>query len=1185
MEGLMADIALLAAKVAGPVAARSAAGGLRWATFTLRAAWIARSESRRRRLPVPRLWRLRRFLGAADVVNVFASGSSERLKDLESLVTKAPLAPGWQVDAPTAKDLVAVLLGAVTRALPPNQAIEAQVRTATALVQETVREERAAYGDVGFELSLRVVPPLSAETARELSTSWPDVRRLTSELAASGDRKQLIRDWVGNRPNWLQDAPAPALIWMSALAEAHGLLGEAVTLIDEALTAGASPAAYWRLRRAFLQIAKDAAVQKATLTALTAHHPLREALHSFLDEDPGKAIVLLEAWRPANPYERHFQQFLLAQFQAAAGNLDEALKVARSELDAGHTAASQFVADRLLAQAIDRTSANHFAQLASAFDLAIATRNANRDWSGPSVAAVETAIRAAEALGDGQRAWALTQISGEATETESSHPSVRDRAVLIAAETQPIAAAGELVRAAPDSLRRAQALALLAEREDDAEKAQECWLAAMEKASEPEDLLRIGFQLARHGTRSPRLDELRKRHPREVEELQLVADLNSGATGALERIRGGARRNRHLTFGLITYLQNRNDLDQAAQAAEDGASRWADAELWLTAARLWDGAQEYARAESAARNAIREARAEWDEALQAHLLLITSLSAQNKWSEATDAAATAMVRYPRNASAVWGLVLCQVQLGKLEDAWKTYAVFGGRPAARNPREVCVLIRLLQKFDPTEQSLDVILTSQRAWADYEDVKVVTAHALMFFPAGELSENADRKLKERVAELVSDLPHVFVPKTFDEDDPRASLNAMVADLPDTSELERQVSDGTLPFGMAASLAHRSFVETLAIRQGPLHAHNATTFAYEIAAAASARTAAVVIDGSAVMTLSYFEDDIAEQMLGFAASISAPLAHLIDANRARESLAGLSTMTVSRNPDGTARVSSISDEEAQARFDRAGKAAMRLDEIRCVERTWPARIPELGDHLDSFTWLESLDLALDESPQALWCDDARVRQLARGLAVSSFSTSGLIEAMRRERLFENDVAAHLQAVLIQRQLVGGAFDPQLAVTAANLDGWAPRGVAAHLAWAPLDATPEVLIPFAFVAIKHNLQDPEAIQGWTEAIAHWLVRTGGEHGAEKNLVILLRGALLEDWLTPATLPFVLAGIRTITELHSLEDPFEPAITLHYDQLTSLVEPRIASAALRALVSLSPDRDRTAALRIVLAV
>lgn len=1176
---VLADIAAALARVAGPIAGRAAAGGVRWATFTLRATWNARREFGKVGLPRPGFWRLHRLIKQSNVVEIFVSGSPERLQELTTLIGSADLGPRWTLGDDQAQHAVSALLLAITDALPTNRSTAAQVQTLGARIETVVTSERANYGDSAFESALKSFSPAVRGPAREVSASWPDLRRLATELAAAPDRRQAIREWSQRKPSWLLDAPAPAVLWLSAVAEDFALHAESASFIEEALEKGAVPASFWRLRRGLLLSSEDRVEQKKVLTAVGDDHPLVAILSAFLDEDSSAAVSLMKAWAPPSGYERRFQAFLSVQLLAAADDWDEAVRVARSELQSGSAGPAQFVADRLLDRRIERTSALHFAQLTAALDLVIEARDVLRSWDGPSTAAVETAIRILEALGDSERAWALTDIKGQATATEAAHPSIRDRAVLLAAEVRPLEEADQAVETAPPSLRRTQARALLAERRHMSAKAVEHWREAMNQASRPEDQLRIGFQLARHGELAKPLVQLEKDLPVEVGELRLIADLNAGAPGALERLRGAARRSRHLTFGLISHLQRTNELEQAAQVAEDGARRWADAELWLTSSRLHEAAENYARAAVAARSAISESPPGWSSALEAHFRLIEALSADSRWMEATDAAAATMVRFPGNPSVVWALVLCQMQLGKNEDAWKTWTVFASRPEPRNEREASAAIYLLQHFEPAETAVDAILNLEGRWSTNERLQTQAAHALIALQS-KLSPAAQERSAKRVSELIQELPHVFVPQAIDTDNIRESLDDIVSELPDHSELDRLIGDGTMPYGMAATVTRHSFAETLAARQSPLFAEDPVRSAADMDAARAVRGATVVLDATAAIALAYFDDDIAEQMMGFAASISAPLAHLLDANRSREGLSSLSTMSMGRSPDGSAQLHRITDDEAHARLRRAERVTTLYGGVSFIERTWPTRIPDFGDRLDEFVWLEALDLALDSPPLALWCDDVRVRHLAAGLGVPTFGTIALIRVMKEEGLFPSDVALHLEAVLAQRGYVGGAYDVKVATAAADLDRWAPQGVAAYLAWSPVTTRAESVTSFALTAIRRNLDDPGAVQGWAEAISQWLVRLGGD---EQNLIVLLRKILVEDWLTPATLPFVLLGIRAVTGRQGLKDPFEPALLKYYGQLTSLVEPQIASSLLRSLVSLAPEQDRHTALRIML--
>ncbi|WP_417564094.1 PIN domain-containing protein [Microbacterium sp.] len=1184
----MSESLILLAKVAAPLTAKAAAGGIRSLARTFVVAWRTRRLSAKREQLRLHFWKIRKFLRSTDVLGAFASGSAERLNELVIAIQAFGLGPSSPLSAAQSEAVLAVLLSAYTHHMAGNEATEIQVRTAVAEIRALFDERVDRNAAAGFDAARGSLPPTLREPALALRNTWPSIERFVIEYAASQDPRQTVKDWLEARPGWMSPTPASALIWLAGLAEEYGHGSLAARLIAEALEQGASPATFWRVRHALMTGGSTVESQRGAMQPYAGEHVAADAILTFLESGEGdalsgtRALAVLDTWEVRTAPEKYFKAFLACHFHAAAGNYDAATALAEDALTSGEWAPALFLAERLLLRGMPRTSSVHYTQIETALTLAIRVRNKLRGWHGPSEKAVLTAIKAAQLLGDGARALALAELHprGDASPEEASSIPIRQQALLLIAGLRDVDDAEQLVANAPSTLRKAEPLALLAERRGDAASAIQHWEEALQTLDDPEDIFRVAFQLTRHGVYAEQMDRLEVEFPAEVEEMRLLAGLNAGTPGDLEAVRTKARQRKGLAYGLINYLKKSGELRQAARVAADGGLRWSDAEMWFIAARCYYMEAEYADAVDAARQALRTARSQWDDLADAHLLLIEALTGLGHWAEAADAAATALARFPGNASACWALVLCQFHLGQKADAWQTFSEFGGRPSPRNETEASAYIRLAAEFDSSDDALNTLLAVAEDWGTSKQVKLACAHVFLFVRP-EVPEQAEEQVRELMSAIFSELDDVFVPQHFDEEDPVTFVNQMVQALPDTSDADRQVVDGTLPFGMLASIHHRTFAEALATRVTPLFASDPTRFDEEVTVAQGARGGNVVLDATSVFTLGRFDDSQSALLSGYVNVLRAPLKQRLDAVNAAESLQSRSTMTVGRSADGTAIVTKISEEEATARHRKVLDAIARYDSIQIVERTWQPRIPELADHLDDFIWAEALDLARGESPDVLWCDDVRVRQLAVAVGVRAFSTEALIEAMRRDGLLPDDVAAHLTALLVTFGLVGAQFELQVATAAADLERWKPLGTAAFLAWGPPPERPEVRLQFAADAIRRNLDDPDAMRSWAEATALWLVRAGGDENAEGNLVVFLRTVLTQAWLRAEALPFIVQGMRAVTRSRDLADPFEGALREHYQKLTGIIEHRMAYDVMRGLVVFMDAEDRSVLTRI----
>ncbi|WP_171027511.1 lipopolysaccharide assembly protein LapB [Pseudarthrobacter sp. NamE2] len=970
---------------------------------------------------------------------------------------------------------------------------------------------------------------------------------------------------------------------MADLASDFGLNTEAIELIDQGLKQGATPAAYWEVRRELLREAPTPAAQRERMMH-QAGHPLADAIIAALDNAPARALDILKTWETPEAPERALKTSMQCQFLAAQGDIDGAVRLARLALENDEiTGPAQLAADYLLHRGTSRESRLHFSDLEISLELALDVRNRIRRWRGPSHRAVATAIQAAQALGNSRMAWKLTQTSpnGEATVQEASNKDIRQRALIIAAEIRPDNEVVTLLENESDPLSGLEAKALMAEHREDKKAALELWLEAANLATTPSEQFRIGLHLAMHGTISSKLQALASTNEDLVSDIKLIAEAFSGVAGQFEALRTRARQRRPLAFALYKYFDSRAEFAQAAQVAANAAEQWSDAELWFTAANAYLRSDDKKAAVECARHALATANSQWGKQEDVWRLLIENLSAVGRWAEAAEAAAQLMSHDPHNPSAVWALVECQMRLGQLDEAWRTYADFGGKPSPRNEHEAIVRIELWRRNQKAGDALSDLLKVLDAFSASKQVRVMATKALLGAPE-DLPEAVSEQIRTRFAELLPSLEDVFVPQTVDLDDPLATLDTLVAQIPDTSDLDRQVEEGELPFGLAASVHHRSYVELLACRTGTAFSGNAAAFNQEVSTAISARNLEVVVDVSALEALGHFEQELGDQLLGYIRDIVAPLEQMLDSIQALDALAHRSTMSVGRTSAGTAQIHTIPEQEADQRFSRAKHVHTRLQGMRCQGRSTRTNIPSAKAEGKVFVWLTALDLAMDEPRKPLWCDDASIRQLAASLGIESFGTSALIEAMRRQHALTDDLATTLQAILINHHHVGSVFRREWLEAAAVLDGWRAGGCASYIAWAPLGIAPEEPVRFVLEALTRSANDPGSVQGWVEATSRWLIRIGA-HDAYSNLVLFLQRLLEQSWLTANQLPFVLAGVRAAATKADIADPFEEALASHYQGLTETAGPELASQYVRGLVQQTEANDRWVTHRIIL--
>lgn len=1168
----------IAAKAAGPILGKLTMTAWQRVVLSWLVARRVQKQAKELTLPVPPYWPLRRYLRSGEPLSALRSADPERIEALARSLRTQLFGADWALTDVQARQFVGLLLSVYTRGLTTNEAIEVQSAATRA-------EFKAAHVSpaTAFEADLRFISPVRAMQARTLASSWPAVHRFVREFVSTTDPKTALVDWTQNRPAWLGEISATALMWMADLAADYGANSASITLIDEGLDQGATPADYWRIRRALLEDSPSPAIQRERMKQYEGH-PLADSIVTAIDGSPGQALEILDTWDTPDAPERALKTSIRCQLLAASDDIEGAVRLARTALDDDKlTGPAQLAADYLLQRGSTRDSALHFADLETSLELALTVRDTIRGWKGPSYRAVATAMQAAQTLGNSRRAWSLSQPppAGEATNQEATNAEVRKLALVIAADTRPDEEVRNLLAGTGDTLTRLEAEALMAEHRQDKENALQLWLKAGQLATTPSEQFRFGFQIALHGRTPPHLDALAADYAEVISDLKLTAAAFSGVPGQFEALRTRARTRRPLAFALYKYFDTRSDFTQAAKAAAAGAEHWSDPELWHIASNAYLQAGDRHAAVNCARKALATARPQWGKHETVYANLIEVLSADGRWSEAADAAAELMSRNPDSPSAAWALVECQMRLGQLDEAWRTYSEFGGRPAPNNERQAVFRIELWRRYQQAGESLNELLEVLDAFNDNRRVRAFATKALMY-ASGELPEPVSEQIRLRLAELLPSLEDVFVPQKVDLENPLALMDSLVAQMPDTTDVDRQIEDGMLPFGLAASVHHKSYVELLVCRTGAVFASDPTTFGDEVAAARTARTHEVVIDATALLSLGFFDSELGDQLLGYLGGTIAPLEQLLDTIQAVETFSHRSTMSVGKSSEGTAHINLISEQEAEARFERATRLHRLFQNVKSQERSTETNIPKAQAENEVFVWLTALDLAMDQPRRPLWCDDMRIRQLATSMGVPSFGTSALIEAMRLDSILSKDLATTLQAILINHHYVGANFHLDWLEAAAALDGWRAGGCTSFMMWAPPTPHPESQISFALEALRRSADEPDSVRRWVEATSRWLIRIG-QADAYSNLVLFLQRLLDQPWLTATRLPFVLAGIRTATNSTEVADPFEAALTSYYQSLTEKGGPALASQFVRGLVHLTNPDDRSLTNRIIL--
>jgi tetratricopeptide (TPR) repeat protein len=1153
----------------------------RW-VLPWRVAAQTRKGARKERIPVPDYAPLRKYLADGQPLEAFRTGSPELYETVREKLVDLTARSGRELEQQDSERLVGVLLSAYTHLLPGGQATEVQVHNALLELSASQehREQSRFAGSVTFEQSLNAIPPQRAAEARELVSSWPEIVRLVHELVSSDDPVVALSSWSQTRPSWFGSPPSVALTWYARLALDYNLNDVALAAIDEAIALGASPATTWHARHAIIQSNENVALRMDALTPFASDYPLARAIVLSDTGETEAAVAVLRDWSPWDAMDKDLKAILLCQLSAANG-LDEGLRIAQEAASTlGSVDCALLAADFLLERGSARQSPMDFADLEQSYRTAISLRDSIRLWRGPSHGAVKRAMSAALAMGNLQEAWLLSQTppDGQATLKEAESKTIRGEAALVAIHLNKRGDAERLLASVDDERIQNEAAALFAYADGDSASELAHWRSAAAHATHPQDLIRACQALAFHGERSAEWPRLAESHPELAEEIGLIADAYANNSDALATLKTRARTSRLCAGALIEWYRGQGQLLSGGQLAERSGDAWADANLFLRAAQIYLDIPDYAAANTAARKALRVAGSAWSKRMEAYDVIVRALTTDQIWDKAAEAAAEVLALDPTNESAAWALTISQWFMGELDAAWRTYNDIAGRPEPRIEAEAVIRTRLWHKFERGPESLSILFDLIDKWPDSKEVRTAAAIALIQFPADEDDEVTLTKVRERLNSLIAGLDEVFVRKEVDPNDVMATLNEMVADLPDTSEVDAKISDGRLPLGYGAWIHGKNYAEILcSYTDSAFFDGDPATFEAEVAVASQLAAKSVVIDITSLLAVINLDTSVADQLLGVVDDLRGVRGQRLDTVVAVENLARLSTMTVGRSVEGVPQVSTISDEEAVRRRERAESLHASFEKVSLHADT----TNEEGQRFPA--WLAAYELAKSQSC-VFWCDDRLIRGLAANQGVSTFGTQALIEGLRRNGLMSDSLAKLSRAVLVANHYVGGNFDAKLMYDAAQLSNWKPSGAADAISYGPPSETPDAVVNFSVHAISQNLDDPDAIAGWTFAISKWLIRIAGtEPAGQRNLTVLILKVLQQQWLNSSRLPFVLRGMRNAIATTGVADPFEPAMTTYYQSLIRSVDHPTALAHVRGLVSSAEASDRVTVTKIAL--
>lgn len=475
------------------------------------------------------------------------------------------------VDAPTAVALAA------SRKQNEDTYLHQQTR------QEVVKaiEVASNLDPTGNEELLDGFHPWTREDYRSLEGVWRNPAAIRA-LTDSSQRGTTVRQWVDANVTLVQEAPAPALLWLASIARDYSEPLAASELIGLAISRGVSDSGQWRARQAYLLLSAEQTTQaEALLSGEASNHPLGKALLASIQKDFPREVSTLKGWTPVDVYEQCLQRILLCGAYCALDDQARAiveLKSANASFPAS-TAVKLFLSRLLLARGRSRESLQPVQDFLESKRLAILARDQRRNYDLDSADAVIVAMQASVLAHDVDGAWNLVRPvpEGTATEAEALDSRVVTEAGVLAAGRGDLSLAEELVAAGTNKSMAAWVGGARAESDGDHETALALWRGAWDAAERDEDRMRAALSLARAGGDLPDLTELALLYPQEVAHLKTLHAVMRAPGDTLAKLRAHANDSVELSVELAEHYRSEGRQIDAAVVLSSAAQRWNDA--------------------------------------------------------------------------------------------------------------------------------------------------------------------------------------------------------------------------------------------------------------------------------------------------------------------------------------------------------------------------------------------------------------------------------------------------------------------------------------------------------------------------------------------------------------------------------------------------------------------------------
>ena len=974
------------------------------------------------------------------------------------------------------------------------RAIERKVSDSATEISGAI--DRSMDYRASFDYTLQSFPPALRKAANRLvDSSWPGIYRTVHSLRDPGDRSRIIEEWDSALPPHLRDAPAEALAFIGSVAAEYGVLKAARNFYDRALEDGVDHRPAIVMQRMLVTTEIDGQAFDDLLLSI-ANHPLAAIIRADVTQQFSDYQGLLGGWTPA---QDEIDIYLLLATTSATR--DDRLSEA---IEFGEQGWSEFSSTACAELAIaahvelwkERRDAPRFQQLDKALSLALDVRAHKREFAlppGPIAAQIGEIY-----ILRGNREAALRAVKheeGEATAEEANHEQARFilARLLIWRATQ-----GELPQLLEgfdeSSTNRLYIQATLEEAKGQNDAAIAIWRQIIAKDLPAGETLQAGFRLALLGEKAPELATLDERYNSDVEDIEIVANLFRGSTGALEIARTRARQSTSVMYSLFQYYDKRDMHDEILSFSKTAAKSFSDPGIWLSAASISAARGDVTAAIQAVKDALAVGGEGWDGRADAYRRLVEIYGSASRWVEAAEAAESLVALQPHDTEAVWAVIASRDSAGDATGALRYWQAHGALTPdnARAAASWLLLIRRAGSSVASARDVEDVVDRFR-----EDYTVRRLHVGLLLE-GLGDDPMARKLS--FADFQSDFPDQDVFWAFTAD-PNGSAESLLSQLiewqeehgpqPDYTELDRAVRDGEIPLGLASAIRRNFYTSALVDEGRPRYLHRSIA-AEEIELDA-------VLDLSALHSLILLDSTARNVLLGAFTSLHGTAEQRLDSSRAKDEL--------------------FASERG------IGKILEIFDSIQIHSHpSLSSQFEDLGDSKEfSTTWLSSADYAL-EARLTLWVDDRAYAVLAEHYGLRTVSTADLLAKSLADGKLSFSQATDASKTLLQHGYAGVDFDESIfreLVESGEID------VAPALRNVPPHQLREAFLFGVEILGKrfHKLGD---VGSWVTAVAALLLRTD-----PANRIDLMGGwvgfVMARSEIAGSDLSLVLSGTRKL--------------------------------------------------------